>query len=134
MNFRTCSLLAAGLLALACQHSTTIPITGTGHSIWIIREEYGEQSKTQLRYTDSVSYTWPPEEKIKFLMEYRIADGKVFRVPCWARTEEKEMPTDKGIAIPTIHRVFEAVVPTRERPVEYRIHQDGVMVRAEQMK
>lgn len=132
MKFRSCLLIPAALLTLACQHP--IPITGTGSSIWIIREEYGDQSRTQLRYTDSAGYTWPPEEGIKFLLEYRIANGKVFRVPCRVRTEQKEMPTDKGVNISTTHTVFEAVVPTRERPVEYRIHQDGVMVRAEQMK
>lgn len=132
MNFQKSILVAASLFVVACRHP--IPITGKGENVWVIREEYGDLSRTELRFTDAGSYSWQPEEKVKFLIEYRIANGKVFRSPCRLRSEQAELPTEKGVSISTTHLLFEAVVPTHERPVEYRIYQDGVMVRAEQMK
>ena len=134
MNLKsTIRLLSfALLLGVGCKQPAIGPILGTGNSIWIVREEYGQQARTLLRYTDSGGYTWSKEETVKFALEYFLKDGKVIRVPCKATSEQSEMPGGGGPpGLTSSHTVFEAVVPTRERGQGYRILQDDVVVRVE---
>ena len=116
-------------LGIACKHP--IPITGTGKSVWVRREEYGEQARTLMRYTDSDPYIWQKEEVIHFSMEFLLKDGRVLKVPCKATTEQAAVPGQPGMT--AAHSIFEAVVPAHDRPVGYRILQDGVVVRAEDL-
>ncbi len=127
-----CIPFFALLLGAGCKHPAIGPILGTGNSLWIIREEYGEQSRTRLRYTDSVGDTWRADETVKFALEYFLKNGKVIRVPCKAASEQSGMPGGGVPGLTSSHTIFEAVVPTRERGAGYRILQDGVVVRVEQ--
>ncbi len=134
MKFKPSILLIVAMLGLACGRpkSAPIPITGTGSSLWIIREEFGEQARTKLQYTDSGGYTWGQDEKIHFSLEYFLHGGKVIRVPCKATSEQSGMPGGGVPGLTAAHTIFEAVVPTRERGAGYRILQDDVIVRVEQ--
>ena len=131
MKLKICILFFATLLGFGCKQPTINPILGTGNSIWIVREEIGEQVRTKLRYTDSGGYTWGKEETVKFALEYFLKDGKVIRVPCKATSEQSEMPGGGVPGLTSTHTIFEAVVPTRERGRGYRILQDDVIVRVE---
>ncbi len=132
MKSTICILLFATLSGVACKQPAIGPILGTGNSIWIVREEVGEQARTKLRYTDSGGYTWQKEETVKFSLEYFLKGGKVIRVPCKATSEQSEMPGGGPPGLTSSHTIFEAVVPTRERGQGYRILQDDVVVRVEQ--
>ncbi|MBL0211490.1 MAG: hypothetical protein IPQ13_11360 [Holophagaceae bacterium] len=132
MKSRILILLLAALLGTACKQPAATPILGTGHSIWIIREEFGDQVRTRLRYTDSGGYTWRKDETVKFALEYFLKDGKVIRVPCKATSEQSEMPGGGAPGLTSSHTIFEAVVPTRERGQGYRILQDDVIIRVEE--
>lgn len=132
MNIRFSLLFIPALLCVACKQPAVGPITGTGSSIWILREELGEQVRTKLRYTDSGGYTWRKDETVKFALEYFLKDGKVIRVPCKASSEQSTMAGGGVPGLTSSHTVFEAVVPTRERGRGYRILQDDVIVRVEQ--
>ena len=131
MNIRICLLFLPAILCVACKQPAIGPIQGTGASIWILREELGEQARTQLRYTDSGGYVWGKDEKIKFSLEYFLKNGKVIRVPCKATSEQSTMVGGGVPGLTSSHTVFEAVVPTRERGRGYRILQDDVIVRVE---
>ena len=131
MKLKICILFFTTLLGVGCKQPAISPILGTGNSIWIVREELGEQVRTKLRYTDSGGYTWGKEETIKFALEYFLKDGKVIRVPCKATSEQSEMPGGGVPGLTSTHTIFEAVVPTRERGQGYRILQDDVIVRVE---
>lgn len=133
MNIRIGLLFLPALLGIACKQPAIGPILGTGASIWILREERGEQVRTQLRYTDSGGYVWGKDEKIKFSLEYFLKDGKVIRVPCKATSEQSSMPGGGIPGLTSSHIIFEAVVPTRERGRGYRILQDDVILRVETM-
>lgn len=132
MNMRVTLLFIPALLSVACKQPAVGPITGTGSSIWILREELGEQVRTKLRYTDSSGYTWRQDETVKFALEYFLKDGSVFRVPCKATSEQSTMAGGGVPGLTSSHFIFEAVVPTRERGRGYRILQDDVIVRVEQ--
>lgn len=123
----------ATLWGLGCKHPNSAPILGKGNSIWIIREELGDQTRTQLRYTDSGGYTWRKDETVKFSLEYFLKGGKVIRVPCKATSEQSAMPGGGVPGLTSSHTIFEAVVPTRERGQGYRILQDDVIVRVEEL-
>lgn len=125
-------LLFAALLGIGCKQPALGPILGTGNSIWIVREELGEQARTKLQYTDSGGYTWRKDETVRFSLEYFLKSGKVIKVPCKATSEQSDMPGGGVPGLTSSHTVFEAVVPTRERCVGYRILQDDVVVRVEQ--
>ena len=131
MKLKICILFFTTLLGVGCKQPVISPILGTGNSIWIVREEIGEQVRTKLRYTDSGGYTWGKEETVKFALEYFLKDGKVIRVPCKATSEQSEMPGGGVPGLTSTHTIFEAVVPTRERGQGYRILQDDVIVRVE---
>ena len=131
MKLKICILFFTTLLGVGCKQPAISPILGTGNSIWIVREEIGEQVRTKLRYTDSGGYTWGKEETVKFALEYFLKDGKVIRVPCKATSEQSEMPGGGVPGLTSTHTIFEAVVPTRERGRGYRILQDDVIVRVE---
>ncbi len=131
MKLKICILFFTTLLGVGCKQPAISPILGTGNSIWIVREEIGEQVRTKLRYTDSGGYTWGKEETVKFALEYFLKDGKVIRVPCKATSEQSEMPGGGVPGLTSTHTIFEAVVPTRERGQGYRILQDDVIVRVE---
>ena len=133
MKSRILILFIAVLMGVGCKQPAIGPILGTGNSIWIIREEYGDQARTKLQYTDSGGYTWRPEETIRFALEYFLQDGKVIRVPCKATSEQSEMTGGGAPGLTSSHTVFEAVVPTRERGKGYRILQDVVIVRIEKL-
>jgi len=120
------------LLGVGCKQPAIGPILGTGNSIWILREEFGEEARTILRYTDSGGYTWGKEETVKFALEYFLKNGKVIRVPCKATSEQSGMPGGGIPGLTSSHTIFEAVVPTRERGQGYRILQDDLVVRVEQ--
>ena len=124
-------LFLATLWSVACKQPAIGPILGTGNSIWIVREELGEQVRTKLRYTDSGGYVWGKDETIKFALEYFLKDGKVIRVPCKATSEQSTMTGGGVPGLTSSHTIFEAVVPTRERGRGYRILQDDVIVRVE---
>lgn len=132
MRSRIFSLFFITLLGVGCKQPAIGPILGTGPSIWIVREEYGEQARTKLRYTDSGGYTWRKDEIVRFALEYFMKDGKVIRVPCKATSEQSAMPGGGVPGLTSSHTIFEAVVPTRERGAGYRILQDDVIVRVEQ--
>ncbi len=132
MKFKSYFLIFAILSGVGCKQPAIGPILGTGNSIWILREELGEQARTKLRYTDSGGYTWGKEETIKFALEYFLKGGKVIRVPCKATSEQSEMPGGGPPGLTSSHTIFEAVVPTRERGQGYRILQDDVVIRVEQ--
>ncbi len=131
MKSRILILLFASLSGVGCKQPAMGPILGTGSSIWIIREEFGEQVRTKLQYTDSGGYTWRKEETVRFALEYFLQDGKVIRVPCKATSEQSEMPGGGTPGLTASHTIFEAVVPTRERGKGYRILQDDLIVRIE---
>ena len=131
MKLKICILFFATLLGFGCKQPAINPILGTGNSIWIVREEIGEQVRSKLRYTDSGGYTWGKEETVKFALEYFLKDGKVIRVPCKATSEQSGMPGGGVPGLTSTHTIFEAVVPTRERGQGYRILQDDVIVRVE---
>lgn len=133
MKPRVWILFFAMLLGIGCKQATVIPITGTGNSIWIVREEFGEQARTRLQYTDSVGYSWRKDETVKFSLEYFLKSGKVIRVPCKATSEQTDMPGGGPPGLTSSHTIFEAVVPTRERGRGYRILQDDVVIRVEQL-
>jgi hypothetical protein len=135
MKFTKCRIpifLFAALLGVGCKQPTIGPILGTGSSIWILREELGEQVRTKLRYTDSGGYTWGKEETVKFALEYFLKSGKVIRVPCKVTSEQSGMTGGGVPGLTSTHMIFEAVVPTHERGAGYRILQDEVIVRVEQ--
>ncbi|MBL0311854.1 MAG: hypothetical protein IPP78_03890 [Holophagaceae bacterium] len=132
MRFKIGLLFVPVLLCVACKQPAIGPILGTGNSIWIVREELGEQVRTRLRYTDSGGYTWHKDETIKFALEYFLKDGRVIRVPCKATSEQSSMAGGGVPGLTSSHTIFEAVVPTRERGQGYRILQDDVIVRVEQ--
>jgi hypothetical protein len=132
MNSKLCILLIAAVAAVGCKQPAIGPILGTGSSIWILREELGEQVRTKLRYTDSGGYIWRKDETVKFTLEYFLKSGKVIRVPCKATSEQSEMAGGGVPGLTSSHTIFEAVVPTRERGAGYRILQDDVVVRVEQ--
>ncbi len=134
MKSRISIILFSALLSVACKHTRPIPITGTGNSLWILREEFGEQTRTSLQYTDSGGYTWRKDEQVKFSLEYFLNNGKVIRVPCKATSEQSAMPGGGVPGLTATHTIFEAVVPTRERGAGYRILQDEVIVRVEQFE
>lgn len=126
-------LFFTALMVVGCKQPPAVgPILGTGNSIWIVREELGEQVRTRLRYTDSGGYTWRKDETVKFSLEYFLKDGKVIRVPCKATSEQSEMSGGGAPGLTSSHTIFEAVVPTRERGAGYRILQDDVIIRVEQ--
>ena len=126
-------LFIATLLGIGCKQPAIGPILGTGNSIWIVREEFGEQARTNLRYTDSLGYSWRKDETVKFTLEYFLKGGKVIAVPCKATSEQSEMPGGGAPGLTSSHTVFEAVVPTCERGKGYRILQDDTIVRIEKL-